>query len=134
MQCFIATNFSPKIGMEFQTENDSIGINLSGISSWWRNKYVNCCSIMYQQRSEYGICYSFNSAVNFIGKLRIVIFYKKVHFNWADCDIVSSNLNRISPGELLIMEIGVVYGWTSIQAHQHFKAKWMGFLYVRITI
>lgn len=31
---------------------------------WWRKKYMNCCDILVQQKCEYGICYSFNSAVN----------------------------------------------------------------------
>lgn len=35
---------------------------------WWRNKYYNCCDDFFQlQKSEYGICFSFNSAVNEIG-------------------------------------------------------------------
>lgn len=39
---------------------------------WWRNKYMNCCAIFGQQRSEYGICYSFNSIVNDMGKSRLL--------------------------------------------------------------
>lgn len=35
---------------------------------WWRNKYYNCCDdFFHPQKSEYGICYAFNSAVNEIG-------------------------------------------------------------------
>ena len=35
---------------------------------WWRNKYLNCCEdFFYLARSEYGLCFSFNSAVNDIG-------------------------------------------------------------------
>lgn len=29
---------------------------------WWRNKYIDCCAIFAMQRTEYGICLSFNSA------------------------------------------------------------------------
>lgn len=36
---------------------------------WWRNKYLNCCEdFFYLTRSEYGLCYSFNSAVTDIGR------------------------------------------------------------------
>ncbi|GAB0089180.1 pickpocket protein 19 [Sergentomyia squamirostris] len=31
---------------------------------WWRSRYINCCDIFKLQKSEYGICYSFNSASN----------------------------------------------------------------------
>lgn len=42
---------------------------------WWRNKYVNCCNdFFYLARSEYGLCFSFNSAVHEIGKAREVSF------------------------------------------------------------
>lgn len=36
---------------------------------WWRNKYFNCCSedFIQHQKTEYGICFGFNSAVNEIG-------------------------------------------------------------------
>lgn len=36
---------------------------------WWRNKYFNCCTddLIHIQKTEYGICYAFNSAVNEIG-------------------------------------------------------------------
>lgn len=37
---------------------------------WWRNKYVQCCNedgLFFKQRSEYGLCYSFNGAVTGIG-------------------------------------------------------------------
>jgi acid-sensing ion channel, other len=40
---------------------------------WWRNKYYNCCDDFFVlQKSEYGICYSFNSAVNEIGLIKEV--------------------------------------------------------------
>lgn len=42
---------------------------------WWRNKYVNCCDedgLFFLQRTEYGLCFSFNSAVSGIGKEREV--------------------------------------------------------------
>ena len=29
---------------------------------WWRNEYLPCCDIFTRQWSEYGACYSFNSA------------------------------------------------------------------------
>lgn len=32
------------------------------IRCWWRNNYLNCCEIFTEQKSEYGFCYSFNSA------------------------------------------------------------------------
>jgi amiloride-sensitive sodium channel len=37
---------------------------------WWRNKYLECCEddFFEVQRSEYGLCYSFNSAVSDNGK------------------------------------------------------------------
>lgn len=35
---------------------------------WWRNKYVPCCSFFHIQRSEYGLCYSFNSLSNDAGR------------------------------------------------------------------
>uniref|UniRef100_A0A336LTZ8 CSON001499 protein n=1 Tax=Culicoides sonorensis TaxID=179676 RepID=A0A336LTZ8_CULSO len=31
---------------------------------WWRNRYFNCCEKFVQQRCEYGLCLSFNSATN----------------------------------------------------------------------
>lgn len=35
---------------------------------WWRNKYFKCCDdFFYLTRSEYGLCYSFNSAVTAVG-------------------------------------------------------------------
>lgn len=36
---------------------------------WWRNKYFNCCTddFIHKQKTEYGICFAFNSAVNEIG-------------------------------------------------------------------
>lgn len=35
---------------------------------WWRNRYLNCCENFFElQKSEYGICYSFNSAVHEVG-------------------------------------------------------------------
>ncbi|KAJ6635968.1 Pickpocket protein 19 [Pseudolycoriella hygida] len=41
---------------------------------WWRNKYYNCCSgnqkLFVKQKSEYGICYAFNSVLNEIGRER----------------------------------------------------------------
>lgn len=40
---------------------------------WWRNRYYNCCDDFFElQKSEYGVCFSFNSAVHDIG------FYKSV--------------------------------------------------------
>lgn len=31
---------------------------------WWRNRYYNCCDEFFElQHSEYGVCFSFNSAV-----------------------------------------------------------------------
>lgn len=40
---------------------------------WWRNKFYNCCNEFFQlQKSEYGICFSFNSAVNEIGMAKDV--------------------------------------------------------------
>lgn len=45
---------------------------------WWRNKYYNCCegiqSLFAMQKSEYGICYAFNSVLNKKGMDRNVIF------------------------------------------------------------
>ena len=46
---------------------------------WWRNKYMNCCSLFELQRSEYGICYSFNSVVNEVGLLR---FQNEPSYPW----------------------------------------------------
>lgn len=34
------------------------------ISCWWRNTAFNCCEWFSKQRSEYGICWSFNSYTN----------------------------------------------------------------------
>lgn len=31
------------------------------VSCWWRGVLRNCCELFSKQRSEYGICYSFNS-------------------------------------------------------------------------
>lgn len=31
---------------------------------WWRNVPQNCCDIFELQKTEYGICYSFNSMVS----------------------------------------------------------------------
>lgn len=28
---------------------------------WWRHRYFNCCEIFGKQKSEYGICFGFNS-------------------------------------------------------------------------
>lgn len=39
---------------------------------WWRNKYVECCEDFFElQYTEYSLCYSFNSAVNPIGRLKM---------------------------------------------------------------
>lgn len=45
---------------------------LLGENCWWRNKYFNCCNIIFEQRSTRGICYAFNSATNLIGRQRRV--------------------------------------------------------------
>lgn len=38
---------------------------------WWRNKYFECCENFFEiQRTEYGLCFSFNNAVNDIGKAK----------------------------------------------------------------
>lgn len=35
---------------------------------WWRNKYMDCCDDFFLlTRSEYGLCYSFNSAITASG-------------------------------------------------------------------
>ncbi|KAL7030541.1 hypothetical protein ACKWTF_006702 [Chironomus riparius] len=35
---------------------------------WWRNRYYNCCDDFFElQKSEYGVCFSFNSAVHDVG-------------------------------------------------------------------
>lgn len=34
------------------------------LECWWRIKYYNCCQILTLQKTEYGICYSFNSATS----------------------------------------------------------------------
>lgn len=42
---------------------------------WWRNKYMNCCgdnALFVLQRSEYGICYAFNSVLNSQGASKYV--------------------------------------------------------------
>lgn len=39
---------------------------------WWRNKYMNCCDLFTIQRSEYGICYAFNSATSPRGQRLVV--------------------------------------------------------------
>lgn len=53
---------------------------------WWRNKYFNCCNdFLFTTRSEYGLCFSFNSAVNDIGK------EKDVRLNQ---NLFSDQLNR----------------------------------------
>lgn len=40
---------------------------------------MNCCAgalgLFVQQDSEYGICYTFNSVLNSIGKARYVIYF-----------------------------------------------------------
>lgn len=46
---------------------------------WWRNRYVNCCDIFFTQKSEYGFCHAFNSAVSPHGILRMVKQEKIVH-------------------------------------------------------
>lgn len=48
---------------------------------WWRNKYAeSCCSNFFElQRTEYGLCYSFNGAVSDIGK------EKEVRLNSCSC-------------------------------------------------
>lgn len=46
---------------------------------WWRNKYFDCCNdFLYTARSEYGLCFSFNSAVNGIGKEKEVRMNQKL--------------------------------------------------------
>lgn len=37
---------------------------------WWRNKYYPCCTIFSKHKSEYGICYTFNSKLNDMGKIQ----------------------------------------------------------------
>lgn len=42
---------------------------------WWRNKYMACCNedgLFERVRSEYGLCFSFNSATTEIGKQKDV--------------------------------------------------------------
>lgn len=39
---------------------------------WWINKYVECCTVFSEQKSEYGLCYAFNSGVNEEGKKLLV--------------------------------------------------------------
>lgn len=34
------------------------------VSCWWRGKPFKCCDLFSKQRTEYGICYSFNSHSN----------------------------------------------------------------------
>jgi amiloride-sensitive sodium channel len=41
---------------------------------WWRSKFYNCCEDFFVlQTTEYGLCYSFNSAVNEIGFAKEVV-------------------------------------------------------------
>ncbi|XP_037034912.1 pickpocket protein 19-like [Bradysia coprophila] len=43
---------------------------------WWRSKYVQCCGengLFVWQRSEYGICYAFNSVLNENGSSRYLL-------------------------------------------------------------
>ena len=75
---------------------------------WWRNKYLNCCTIFEKQASEYGICYSFNSAISKEGAAKIVRF-----MTFSDI-LVRCNSHRLAMkvflDDLHLPEIGVHYG------------------------
>ena len=43
-----------------------------GNKCWWRNKYLNCCKLFEKQKSEYGACFSFNSAITTNGAAKMV--------------------------------------------------------------
>lgn len=77
---------------------------------WWRNKYYNCCDDFFHvQKSEYGICYSFNSAVNDDGMQKDVKLMFKIEFFNFNFFSSLSIINRfIIHTEQVIMGIGVV--------------------------
>lgn len=53
----------------------SITCNELFLTCWWRNKYYSCCELFSQQKTEYGICLSFNSFTNAGTKLIDVSYY-----------------------------------------------------------
>lgn len=38
------------------------------VNCWWRIRYINCCEIFTLQKTEYGLCWSFNSATSLESK------------------------------------------------------------------
>lgn len=87
---------------------------------WWRNKYFQCCDIFDLQKCEYGLCYSFNSATNDAGRLKVVclilyIYLKSFLQSVLHIYIHRRRNSRIILGERIDMDCGVVYdsNWMS---------------------
>lgn len=76
---------------------------------WWRNRYFNCCESFSLQKSEYGLCYSFNSVLNIEGYEKLVRHYtlEKDRF-FKIISTFFSIILQIILGELLNLLIGVV--------------------------
>ena len=77
---------------------------------WWRNKYLKCCSMFVKQRSEYGICYSFNSVVNDVGDLR---FQREKSYPWRTSNYgewsgLRIEINAASSNSVLFDRNGVI--------------------------
>lgn len=84
---------------------------------WWRNRYMNCCGgdrgLFVMQYTEYGICYTFNTVLNSVGKSRSVIFFVKFILIYRSFITKTSYAREIQPiirGERQALAIGVVYG------------------------
>lgn len=91
---------------------------------WWRNKYLNCCTLFAEQKSEYGICYAFNSGSSPVGQQRIVSGsgarrYNMIHYNndfiWLYVCITHSLTNQTIPGERPTTATGAVFAYTCAQ-------------------
>lgn len=73
---------------------------------WWRNKYCKCCDdFFYLTRSEYGLCYSFNSAVTDVGKVKEVRRWC-IQCGFFKCELFRRMLRFIIHSEPRTMEIG----------------------------
>lgn len=93
---------------------------------WWRNKYLNCCAIFEKQRSEYGICYSFNSGITKEGAVKMVrllvfqVFYQDI--------ILTRQRTKVILGVLRLPEIGVPCGYRCqqlLETKAHFNHRLM---------
>lgn len=61
-------NFRTKKNFLQQMMPDCEDVFLKEPQCWWRNAYYPCCEIFAKHKTEFGICYGFNSLLNNEGK------------------------------------------------------------------